>query len=211
MLEWGKNNYRYFPWRATRNPLHLLVAEILLSKTPAWRVEQIYDRVIKTYSSARLLAEASKPELTADIESLGLHNKRAEQLIEIAKALLEIYNGKVPRDAHQLIELPGVGPYIAYAVQCFAYDESVPIVDSNIGRVLTRFFALDYQGRPNLDKRVLSSAATLVPKSSRLAKKYNYGLLDFAALVCTTKPRCHSCPVAEECSYFSVNSNKAET
>jgi A/G-specific adenine glycosylase len=165
----------------------------------------VYDRIAKTYSSTSLLANASKSMLIAEIEPLGLHNKRAEQLIEIAKSLLEIHNGLVPREARQLAELPGVGPYIAHAVQCFAYNQSVPIVDSNIGRVLTRFFTLDFCGRPNLDKRVWEFAATLVPKNSEAAKMYNYALLDFAAQVCTVKPRCLKCPITEECSYHSLN------
>jgi len=178
---------------------------MLLSKTPAWRVEPVYDRIAKTYSSAELLANASQSALATEIEPLGLHNKRAAQLIEIAKSLLEIYNGKVPRGVHQLVELPGVGPYIAHAVQCFAYDQSVPIVDSNIGRVLTRFFALDFRGRPNLDERVWESAATLVPENSEVAKEYNYALLDFAAQVCTVKPKCLKCPIAKECSHRGLN------
>lgn len=164
----------------------------------------MYNKIAKAYSSVELLANASLSALTTQIEPLGLHNKRAKQLIEIARALLEKHDGKVPCDAHQLAELPGVGLYIANAVLCFAHDQSVPIVDANIGRVLTRFFALDFRGRPNLDNRVWAYAATLITKDSEVAKKYNYALLDFAAQVCTVKPKCLKCPIAEECSYLSL-------
>lgn len=177
---------------------------MLLSKTPASRVEPVYGRIAKTYTSVELLANASLFELTTEIAPLGLHNKRAEQLIEIARSLLEKHDGKVPCTAHELTELPGIGPYIAHAVLCFARDQSVPIVDANIGRVLTRFFALDFRGRPNLDKRVWGYAATLVPRDSQVAKQYNYALLDFAAKVCTAKPKCIECPIAEECSYLGL-------
>lgn len=222
VLNWGKNNYRSFPWRQVKDPFLTLLAEMLLSKTPAWRVEPVYDRIAKTYSSAELLANTSQSVLAAEIEPLGLHNKRAEQLIEIAKSLLEIYNGKVPHDAHQLVELPGVGPYIAHAVACFAYEKPVAVVDSNVARVLTRFFGLNCVGRPALSKSVWEFAATLVAETVS-ARQYNYALLDFAAQVCASRPKCRTCPVRNVCQFLAAaggskqfdravqQSNKVET
>jgi len=176
---------------------------MLLSKTPAWRVEPVYDKIAKTYGSAQLLANASQSALTTEIEPLGLHNKRAEQLIEIAKSLLEIYNGKVPRKASQLAELPGVGPYIAHAVACFAYEEPAAVVDSNVARILTRFFDLNCVGRPALSKTMWEFAATLVAETVS-ARQYNYALLDFAAQICVSRPKCRTCPVRNACQFLAA-------
>ncbi|MCL0097800.1 A/G-specific adenine glycosylase [Dehalococcoidia bacterium] len=203
VLKWGKNNYRSFPWRQVKDPFLTLLAEMLLSKTPAWRVEPVYDRIAKTYGSAELLANASQSALAAEIEPLGLHNKRAGQLIEIAKSLSKIYNGKVPRKARQLAEFPGVGPYIAHAVPCFAYEDPAAVVDSNVARVLTRFFGLDCVGRPALSKTVWEFATTLVAETVS-ARQYNYALLDFAAQVCASKPKCRTCPVRNVCQFLAA-------
>ena len=182
-----------------------MLAELLLSKTPAARVRPVYDSIAAVHGSPELLAAASPSELAAEIHPLGLHNKRAQQLVDIARALLDEQHGEVPSTLHQLIALPGVGPYIAHAVLCFAYDQSVPIVDASVARNLVRFFALDCRGRPNLDHRVWALAAKLVPKHSRAAKRYNYALLDFGAQVCRPRPICVDCPVAGECSYLHRN------
>lgn len=173
-------------------------------KTPAWRVEPVYVRILNNYGSPELLANAPQSALAAEIEPLGLHNKRATQLIEIAKSLLETYNGVVPRDASQLSQLPGVGPYIANAVICFAYEYPTGVVDSNIARVLTRFFTLEYSGRPAISRKVWQFAETLVPQSPIKAKQYNYALLDFAAEICTPKSKCFNCSISKMCD-FSAN------
>lgn len=161
----------------------------------------MYDRVTKMYGSAELLANVSQSTLAADLEPLGLHNKRAEQLIKTAKSLLEMYNGEVPRDSCELAGLPGVGPYIAHAVACFAYEQPTAVVDSNVARVLTRFFDLKFVGRPALSKPVWEFADNLIVETV-LAKQYNYALLDFAAQVCAHRPKCSICPVRIMCQFF---------
>lgn len=177
------------------------MAEVLLSKTPAWRVQPVYTKLAETYGSVELLAGASKSALAAQLEPLGLHNKRAEQLVEIAKSLLEIHNGKVPRDPRKLAKLPGVGPYITHAVACFAYDAPTAVVDSNVARVLTRFFGIDFVGRPALSKNVREFAESIVNEIRASAKEYNFALLDFAAQVCTPKSKCLECPLEAKCAF----------
>ncbi len=164
----------------------------------------IYTRLANRYGSVELLAYAPPPELAAELALLGLQNRRAQQLVEMARLVLRDHGGAVPCNAAKLTDLPGVGRYTANALLCFAADQPVPIVDSSIGRVLTRFFSLDFRGRPNLDNRVWAHAAGLVPTDPEVAKKYNYAVLDFAALVCTPKPKCTECPIAEGCSYLAL-------
>lgn len=202
ILEWGKHNYRCFPWRQVADPFLTLLAEVLLCRTPASRVAPIYSRLADRYGSAELLADAPTHELAAELALLGLQNRRAQQLVAIARLVLRDHAGEVPCSAAALTDLPGVGRYTANALLCFASDQPVPIVDGNIGRVLTRFFALRFRRRASLDKGVWQFAATLVPPEPHLAKAYNYALLDFASEVCRKRPACPKCPLASACAHL---------
>jgi A/G-specific adenine glycosylase len=96
-------------------------------------------------------------------------------------------------------QLPGIGKYTAHAVGSFAFDQSVPIVEANTARVLTRLF--DF--RESIDsgpgrQTLWQYAAMLVPKSN--ASIFNSALIDLGALVCVARqPKCGICPVKKFC------------
>src|SRR5690349_6474286 len=96
--------------------------------------------------------------------------------------------------------LPGLGRYTAHAVGSFAFNESVPIVEANAGRVLARLFNV----RESIDsgsgrKTLWQRAASLLPKSD--AAIFNSAFIDLGALICVSRqPKCGICPVKEFCS-----------
>jgi A/G-specific adenine glycosylase len=96
-------------------------------------------------------------------------------------------------------QLPGIGKYTAHAVASFAFDQSVPIVESNTARVLTRLF--DFRESIDSDpgrQTLWQYAAVLVPKSN--ASIFNSALIDLGALVCVARqPKCRICPVKTFC------------
>ena len=108
---------------------------------------------------------------------------------------MDRYCGRFPRPVEQMWQLPGIGKYTAHAVASFAFNQSVPIVEANTARVLTRLF--DF--RESIDsvagrKTLWQHAATLLPKSN--ARIYNSALIDLGALVCIPRrPKCGICPV----------------
>lgn len=108
--------------------------------------------------------------------------------------------GHVPDEMEELLELPGVGRYIASAVLCFGFGRDVPIVDVNVARVLGRVFGLKPKGRPQNDPNMLKLAGGLVPRGK--GPEYNEALLDFAALVCGPGPLCEGCPLRKLCRYY---------
>ena len=119
-----------------------------------------------------------------------------------AKEILTNHNGKVPNSKNDLLSLPGVGPYSANAVLCFAFNHDVSMVDTNILRVLQRVFSLKSNSpRPRQDKKIWEFAESLPPKGS--GKEFNYGILDFAAKVCTSRnPKCNTCVLNGMCDYY---------
>ncbi len=201
LLEWYAGNSRDFPWRRTSDQYKILISEILLQKTRAENVVAVFNRFVATYPNAEKLSTASFSELKNEIELLGLQTQRATKLQKLAGILVEKYNGTVPNTKKELLELPGIGIYAANAVLCFAFGYDVPLLDTNIGRIIERVFSVKVAGEERKKSDVWDLIAEFVPEGK--SREYNYSLLDFGALVCTAKnPRHNLCPLTEICDYY---------
>jgi len=128
---------------------------------------------------------------------MGL-TKRMLWLVNSMKVVCQKYGGKVPERRDDLIKLPGVGHYTASAVLCFGFKKDIPIVDTNVVRVLTRILDIPKPCKVT-DAVIQETARKLVPKGRGVA--YNEALLDFAAIVCKKRPKCDICPISEACEY----------
>ena len=195
LIQWADDNLRSFSWRETSDPYEILVAEILLQKTAAEKVEPIYDDVIATYPTLSALAEANTDQLADLIYSLGFQNQRSEALITIGQTLR---NTDIPADKPRLLKLPYVGQYAANATRCFAFGESVPIVDENVVRVYNRIFDTEFGYR---DEAAWEFADRVLPPDE--ARVFNFAILDFGASICAPKvPNCDSCFFTHSCRYY---------
>jgi A/G-specific adenine glycosylase len=195
---WFAHYGRGFPWRRTRNPYRVLVAEVLLRKTRAADVVDVYREVVQTWPTVTHLAHCRLGALRRIIAPIGLPG-RARAMRQAARLACSQHGGRIPNTRSDLARLPGVGDYIAAAVLCFARGAAVPLVDGGIGRVLGRAFSVPPSGRPAyLDDRLWALADVLLPASG--ARNHNLALLDLAALVCRrVQPSCDSCPVRNIC------------
>jgi A/G-specific adenine glycosylase len=195
LLAWYKRNARVLPWRQTRNPYAILVSEFMLQQTQVSRVLDYYPRFLKRFPTIGSLAR-SKPKAVMEAwDGLGYY-ARARNLHTLAREVTRRHDGTLPDTPKELRTLPGVGPYTAGAVACFAYEKPVPTVDVNVGRVLRRVFLGD--GRR--EKDVWELAENLVPKNGERAWRFNQALMELGALVCTARsPRCPECPVRSDC------------
>ncbi|RLG51667.1 MAG: hypothetical protein DRN96_04730 [Thermoproteota archaeon] len=193
LLEWWRSNRRVFPWRSVRSPWLVLLAGVLLRKTGAKAVSQVYPKLAAKYRSPVEVLRAGAKELERDLKPLGMYRRRAKELVELAEVLCSMYGGRVPRAREELVRLPGVGDYIASVVLCYAYGEATPTIDTNTRRLISRLAGVDEPQVREVYERLLKEA-----KSSR---ELNLAMLDFAALVCRARgPRCGSCPLAGLCS-----------
>jgi A/G-specific adenine glycosylase len=185
------------PWRVTRDPWEVLVAEIMLAQTQVERVTARYGPFVTRFPTPASCAGAPLGEVVRAWVGLGF-NRRAVALHSAAEAIVRVHDGKVPRTLADLVALAGVGPYTARAVLVFAFDAEVAAVDTNVGRVLARA-AFGRRLRPG---EVQSLADTLVPAGS--ARAWNLALMDFGSLVCSSRqPACGTCPVraADACAW----------
>lgn len=197
IIDWYLHNGRSFPWRETNNPFYVLIAEILLKLTGAWKAIQVYPTLIKQFGTPQAMANADIQELRALLQPLGLH-KRASLLKAISGALIEQFNEVVPNTYDELITLNGIGTYTANAILCLAYNERVPLVDGSVLRVFHRCFGYSTHREAYADKELWHLAQELLP--TNYYREYNLGLLDIGALICKhPKPVCSACPIIDTC------------
>src|SRR5581483_11008816 len=136
---WDSGYRRFFPWRATDNAFHIMMAELMLRRTQARQVVKIYNDFIVKYPDAHALATAPTEDVASTLFSLGLA-WRVPAFQQVARILVERYDGIVPSHYDELLALPGVGDYVASAVCCFAFGQAISIIDTNTVRIAGRLF-----------------------------------------------------------------------
>jgi A/G-specific adenine glycosylase len=196
LLSWARDNTREFPWRdPERTPYEVFVAEFFLTQTPAENVAEVYPTFLDRFPSLESIAGVHTDALEEVIRPLGFQRMRAEALAEIAAEY-----DSLPGTAAELQTLPRVGPYVANATLCFALERPLPILDRNVNRVYGRVFGEQY---PDTDVARREFAERLLPNDGPDARRYNLGLLDFGAAVCTKRdPNCETCFANEYCEYY---------
>ena len=198
LLEWFRRHGRDLPWRSTRNPYAVLVSELMLQQTQVSTVIPYYNEWFRRFPNFASLARASESDVLHAWQGLGYYG-RARNLHATARTVVDRYRGRFPRSVEQMQQLPGIGKYTAHAVASFAFDQSVPIVESNTARILTRLF--DFRESIDSDpgrQTLWQYAAMFVPKSN--ASIFNSALIDLGALVCVARqPKCGICPVKTFC------------
>jgi A/G-specific adenine glycosylase len=126
--------------------------------------------------------------------------------LEIGKAIVTAFGGSVPQDEKALRSLPRVGEYTAGAVRSFGFGLRAGIPDTNVIRLLQRFFGLPTTRKSHRGShsRILRDTAyEVLPVTD--SRALNYAMLDFGALVCkSAKPRCVICPLSARCHAYNV-------
>lgn len=198
---WAKQHLRDFPWRRTTDPYAILVAEFMLQKTNAALVAPVYQAFISKYPTLSVLAAAPAEDVNILLQPLGL-SFRASRLRQSMQVILETYGGEIPATEAQLLKMPGVGKYTARSVCAHAFGQRKAVLDTNVARILERFFGLQGGRVKSRDRHLWEAADSAAPLTNVGA--WNLALLDFGAAVCTAKnPRCVSCPLQQQCHYNS--------
>ncbi|NTU80976.1 MAG: A/G-specific adenine glycosylase [Chloroflexales bacterium] len=209
LLSWFAAGARDLPWRRTRDPYRILVSELMLQQTQVERVIPKYLAFLAAFPTLEDLASAPTAEVIRLWAGLG-YNRRAVNLQRAARAVIEEHAGVFPREVAALRRLPGVGPYTAGAVACFAFEQDVAFIDTNIRRVLRRALAGPDQSEPAPSEReLLDAGATLVPPGRGWA--WNQAIMELGALVCTASaPACRRCPIRAACRAYAAWSAEDE-
>jgi len=139
------------PWRAVRDPYYTLVSEFMLQQTQVDRVVPKFEAFVAAFPTIAALAAASGAEVLRAWKGLG-YNSRAIRLHRVAQAVVERFNGAIPRDTDALRSLDGIGPYTAAAIRAFAFDLDDAPVDTNIRRIVHRvYYGLEFPALAGVD------------------------------------------------------------
>ena len=198
LLYWWDSAHADLPWRRTRDPYAIWVAEIMLQQTQIATVIPYYERWLARFPTIEALAAAPLDDVLKAWEGLGYY-RRARHLHAAAQQVMARHGGEVPDTLHDLLRLPGVGRYTAGAIASIAYGIPAPVLDGNVSRVLSRVFDIaDDVTQPATPARLWQLAEALVPAAR--PGDYNQALMELGQSVCLPQnPRCLICPLHAPC------------
>jgi A/G-specific adenine glycosylase len=193
VLAWALPGLRDLPWRSTRDPWPILVAEVMLQQTQAPRVVPRWQAFLARYPRPTECAAAPLGDVLRLWQGLG-YPRRARNLHRAAEVICRDHDGAVPDELGSLLALPGVGPYTARAVLAFAFERDVGVVDTNTARILARV-----GGRRLGPSEAQRLADEQVPPGDGWL--WNQALIDIGARCCRPTPTCGRCPLAPSCRW----------
>jgi A/G-specific adenine glycosylase len=205
LLHWYARAARDLPWRhPDAGPWAVLVSEVMLQQTPVTRVLPAYAAWLSRWPTPAALAADSPGEAVRMWGRLG-YPRRALRLHQCATIVRDRHNGHLPRDVDELERLPGIGSYTARAIAAFAYGQRVPVVDTNVKRVVWRAVAGHAAPLPLSTRMQLRDVEVLLPDDPAEASTFSVALMELGALICTARtPKCTDCPIAEQCAWRSI-------
>jgi len=173
------SNYRQagreFPWRNT-TPWGVLVSEFMLQQTQTERVIPYWEKWMQIWPKPKALADASMEDALRAWSGLG-YNRRCYNLKYSAAIIVKDHGGKVPQAPRDLLKLPGIGPYIAGAVACFAYNYPSVFIETNIRSTVIHCF---FPGRDNIkDSEIVPILEEALDKNN--PRRWYYALMDYGA------------------------------
>jgi A/G-specific adenine glycosylase len=200
LIDWYDRARRDLPWREPEvSPWQILVSEFMLQQTPVARVLSVWPDWVRRWPTPSATAAASAADVLRAWGKLG-YPRRAKRLHECATVIARDHDDVVPGDVDTLLSLPGVGSYTARAVACFAYRQRIPVVDTNVRRVVARaVHGVADAGAPSA-ARDHAAVLALLPDdpNDTVAPKFSVALMELGATVCTARaPRCGLCPLSD--------------
>lgn len=199
LIKWYLRNKRDLPWRKTVDPYQIWLSEIMLQQTRVAQGMPYFFSFTKEFPTVKHLAEASEEKVLKLWQGLGYYS-RARNLHKTAQYISNDLNGVFPDSYKELLKLKGVGEYTAAAIASFSYNESVPVVDGNVFRVLSRYFDIESDiALPATKKEFAALAQELMPKDNPAI--FNQAIMEFGALQCVPKsPDCSVCDFNASCA-----------
>jgi A/G-specific adenine glycosylase len=204
LLGWFAQHRRELPWRASRDPYRVWVAEVMLQQTRIAAVIPYYDRFLARFPDVHSLAAAREHDVLKLWSGLGYYS-RGRNLHRAARKIVKEHEAQFPREHDAALALPGIGSYTAAAVLSIAYDVPLAVLDGNVARVLARLNAIRGDLREPGNWRQLGQIAEN-SLAREAAGDWNQALMELGEVVCTPQiPRCPVCPVARWCHALREN------
>ena len=203
IINWYNKNARNLPWRETADPYKIWISEIILQQTRVNQGLPFYIRFIKRFPNIELLAKAKEQEVLKLWQGLGYYS-RARNLHFTAKYIVDNHNSTFPSDYKEILNLKGVGDYTAAAIASFCYNLPYAVLDGNVIRVLSRYYAMEIAVDSSEGKTFLKRKAEKLLNNDN-PSQYNQAIMEFGALQCIKRsPDCNICPLQTSCQSFGT-------
>jgi A/G-specific adenine glycosylase len=198
LIQWYRIHKRDLPWRDTSDPYPIWLSETILQQTRVAQGLPYYERFLNRYPTLDELAKANDDDVMKLWQGLGYYS-RARNMLKAARYIHNELKGAWPKTAAELKKLSGIGPYTSAAIASFAFGESVPVIDGNVYRVVSRYLDISSDIAETAGKKDIETALKTLFDTNHPAE-FNQAIMDLGATVCTPKnPDCESCPVSDSC------------
>ena len=212
MLDWYDRHRRVLPWRPpagqTADAYHVWLSEIMLQQTTVATVGPYFHKFCNRWPTVNHLAAADLDEILHGWQGLGYY-ARARNMHRCAKIVSEDLNGYFPNNERELRNLPGIGAYTSAAISAIAFGKPANVVDSNVERVMARFYAIE-EPLPSCKDSLRALSAKIAPRTVRgRPGDFAQAVMDLGATVCMSKsPKCGSCPWQRGCAAHKADIQK---
>lgn len=209
VLNWYEQYGRKsLPWQVEKSPYHVWLSEVMLQQTQVATVIAYFERFITQFPTITDLADAPIDDVLHLWTGLGYY-ARARNLHKTAQIIASKFHGIFPTQFDDVIDLPGIGRSTAGAILSLSQQQHYPILDGNVKRVLTRFFAIEgWPGNKKIENQLWQLSEQVTPKKH--VDRFNQAMMDIGAIVCTrSKPKCTLCPLHKDCIACRMNNWQA--
>lgn len=199
VLAWfEKYGRHHLPWQQNKTLYGVWLSEVMLQQTQVATVIPYFERFMARFPSVVDLANAEIDEVLHHWTGLGYY-ARARNLHKAAVQIRDEFGGNFPTQFEQVLALTGVGRSTAGAILSSVLDAPHPILDGNVKRVLSRYFAVEgWAGEKAVENKLWHLTACVTP-NTRVAD-FNQAMMDLGAMICTrSKPKCTLCPLEKSC------------
>ncbi len=204
ILAWYDKHGRHdLPWQKLLTPYRVWVSEIMLQQTQVSTVIPYFHRFIKAFPTVESLARAPLDDVLHQWTGLGYY-ARARNLHKAAVIVCKDHKKIFPNTVEALCKLPGIGESTAGAIISISHDTPATVLDGNVKRVLSRFYAVPgWPMDPKVHETLWKMAENLLPQ--KRCRDYTQAMMDLGATLCTrSAPRCYVCPLQKDCKAFST-------
>lgn len=183
----------------TEGPFSILIGTILSARTRDENTTKIVKLLFSKYKNAKQLANAKLKDVEKIIKPIGFYHVKAKRIIDVAKIIDSKYNGKVPDNLEELVDLPGVGRKTANCVLVYAFDKPAIPVDIHVHRISNRLGLVSTK----------TPEETEVELMKKIQKKYWLDINDtfvmYGQNICKPiTPLCNVCKIRNYCDYYKA-------
>lgn len=201
---WYHPDYRKMPWKGEKDPYKIWISEVILQQTRVQQGWEYYVNFLEKFPTLQVLASSDIDDVLKTWQGLGYYS-RARNLHLGARRVVEHFGGRLPANYHDLLKIPGIGPYTAAAIASFAFGLPYAVVDGNVVRVLARYFNIEAAFDSTAGRKIFSITAGNVLEPADPGR-FNQAMMDLGATICTpTATRCGICPLREGCMAFKLD------